>query len=504
MAAFLSMKGISKVYPSVVALEDVDLDLHPGEIHLLLGENGAGKSTLIGILEGNLRPDSGQIQVDGVEAVLSAAADSHALGIHSVRQTPAVVPRLSVAENLFLGERFPHLAPGVVSRAKLIELSKGRMRRFGDLDVTRPLAEYSVATHSLVALARAFAGEPRIVLLDEPTASLSDQETRRLFSVVGQLRSEGAAILFTTHRLDEAMAIGDRVTVLKDGAVTLSSTMEGLGKDDLVRAIIGDVASERAQLARRVGHAGRSDGDPPALRAEGLSGGRVRSVSLTVAKGEVVGIAGLVGSGRSMLAHLIFGSLRGDGRVWVNGAELSSRRSPRSSLRSGLILAPEDRSGQALFMHRTVRANLTIAKRKLHRAVSWLPLPSFKRERAFVERVAAGIGLRSGLAERLAYTLSGGNQQKLVLGRWLDHPTDMVILDEPTAGIDVGAKVEIARLMHRLADEGAGVLFISSDLTEVAEWADRILVMRDGTITNEVHAPTDEQYLIKCCYGEVA
>jgi ABC-type sugar transport system ATPase subunit len=499
----LRVRGASKEYPSVVALNNADLELHPGEVHLLLGQNGAGKSTLIGILEGNIRPDSGGIEVAGEPASLGDATDAHALGIHSVRQTPAVVPRLSVAENLFLGERLPHLAPGVVSRRELHRLARERLRRFSSIDVTRPLSEYSVATHTLVALARAFAGSPRVVLLDEPTASLSDRETKRLFSVVGQLHREGAAILFTTHRLEEAMEVGDRVTVLKDGAVTLSAPMKDLTKDDLVAAIVGDVDPAAAGQPRSPVAAVAKAGSERALRVEGLSGGRIQGASLTVGKGEVVGIAGLVGSGRSTLAHLIFGSQRSDGRVWVGDRELPKRRGPRLSLREGLILAPEDRREQALFMTRTVRANLTVASRRLNRAIRWLPFPSVRRERAFVERAAADTDLRRGLSERAVATLSGGNQQKVVLGRWVEHRCEVFLLDEPTVGIDVGAKLEVARLMRRLADQGAGVLFISSDLSEVAEWADRVLVMRDGRITAEVQTPTDEEHLIKHCYGEV-
>ncbi|GAB3484509.1 sugar ABC transporter ATP-binding protein [Nocardiopsis coralliicola] len=473
----LRMQGVRKAFPGVQALGGVDFDLARGEVHALLGENGAGKSTLIKVLAGAHRPDAGRILVDGGPVRIRDAADAERLGIAAIHQEFTLVPDVSVAENVFLGH--PPRRFGLIDRAVMEQKAAALLDRVGlDVDPRTRLRELGIARRQMVEIAKALRGDARILVMDEPTAVLTAGEAERLFAIVRRLREDGVGIVFISHHLEEIGALADRVTVLRDGR-SVAQLPASTDSGTLVRHMVGRDVSQR--FPRR-----RTEPGAPLLRVAGLGRpGAFAGVGFEVRAGEVVGLAGLVGAGRTEVARAVFGADRyASGRVEAGGAAVR-RGDIRAAMAAGIGLVPEDRAGQGLVPGASVADNLglvTLATRgRPGRSGGGAP-----REDA--ERMAGELGVRMAGLDQPVRTLSGGNQQKVAIGKWLLADSRVLILDEPTRGVDVGAKVEIYRLVNALTDAGRGVLLISSDLPEVIGMSDRVLVMAQGRIAGELSA----------------
>ncbi|NJQ05379.1 sugar ABC transporter ATP-binding protein [Streptomyces lonarensis] len=471
----LRVEGVRKCFPGVVALDSVDFDLRRGEVHALLGENGAGKSTLIKVLAGAHRPDAGRLLVEGREVRPESTRDSERLGIATIHQEFTLVPELTVAENIFLGRQPRRF--GLVDRRRMEAAAAGLLARVGlDVPPRARVAGLGVARLQMVEIAKALSLDARVLIMDEPTAVLTSGEVETLFGLVRRLRAEGVGIVFITHHLEEIAALADRVTVMRDGR-TVGQVPASTPEDDLVRLMVGrDIAQ---QYPREASPAGQ-----PLLSVRSLSrAGAFADVSFEVRAGEVVGLAGLVGAGRTELARAVFGADPYDaGQVEVEGRPVRGG-DVVAALRAGLGLVPEDRKGQGLMLDASVQDNLALVTL---RSATRAGLVDVAGRRAAAARVAKQLGVRMAGPGQPVRTLSGGNQQKVVIGKWLMADTRVLILDEPTRGVDVGAKVEIYRLVNELTAAGHAVLMISSDLPEVLGMSDRVLVMAQGRIAGEL------------------
>jgi ribose transport system ATP-binding protein len=490
-APVLEMRGIRKQFPGVVALDGVDLTLHAGEVHVLLGENGAGKSTLMKILSGAYRRDAGEIRIKGRDAAIHGPRDALARGVRIIYQELNLVPRLSVAENIFLGAA-PTRGLGVIDWRRLHGDTQTLLADLGlDIDPATPLYRLSLAQRQMVEIAKALAttgGEPTCVLvMDEPTSALTAREVDQLFALIARLTARGVAIVYITHRLDEVYRIGDRVTVMRDGRHVATLPLAETSVDALVRMMANRDIREHYPKVRV------APGDE-LLRLDGITrGGVLSDVSLTLRAGEVVGIGGLLGAGRSELARVIAGVDRADaGRIVVGGREVVLR-SPRHAIGRGIGLLPEDRKADGLVAGLTVARNIALPHGARLARAGFLP----RRAEAALARPIVGELRIKATATQPVRLLSGGNQQKVVLGKWLAGDARIFIFDEPTRGVDVGAKVEIYHLMNRLTAQGAGIIMISSELPELLGMSDRILVMCRGRIQAELDAgsATEERVL---------
>jgi ribose transport system ATP-binding protein len=473
----LRIEGIRKAFPGVVALDGVDFDLRRGEVHVLLGENGAGKRTLIKILSGAYPPDAGRIQVGGEETRIHGAQDSARLGIATNYQEFNLVPDLTVAENIFLGRQPRRF--GMIDRKKMEADAEVLLARVGvNVSPRARVRELGIARLQMVEIAKALSLNARVLIMDEPTAVLTSEEVERLFAIVRTLREDGVGIVFITHHLEEIAALGDRVTVIRDGK-SVGQVPAATPEDELVRLMVG--RSIEQQFPREVPEKGAA-----LLTVEGLTReGVFHDVAFEVHAGEVVGIAGLVGAGRTEVARAVFGADPYDrGAVKVAGAALRGH-DVNAAMTAGIGLIPEDRKGQGLVLDASVEENLGLVTM---RSATRGGLVNLKGQREAAARIAGQLGVRmAGLGQHVR-TLSGGNQQKVVIGKWLLADTKVLILDEPTRGIDVGAKVEIYQLINELTAAGAAVLMISSDLPEVLGMSDRVLVMAQGRIAGELSA----------------
>ncbi|RFU42900.1 sugar ABC transporter ATP-binding protein [Actinomadura logoneensis] len=473
----LRVRGLRKGFPGVQALDGVDFDLRPGEVHVLLGENGAGKSTLIKTLSGAHRPDEGTIEVDGKAVEIRSAQDAAGLGIATIYQEFNLVPELTVAENLFLGRQPRRF--GLVDRKAMNERARELLARVGvDVDPGTRMGDLGIARAQMVEIAKALGLDARILIMDEPTAVLTTGEVDRLFEIVSGLRDQGVAVVFITHHLEEIPRIGDRVTVLRDGR-SVGQVPADTPERELVRLMVG--RSIEQQYPRE-----RTEPGPVLLQVRGLGReGAFEDVSFEVRAGEVVGLAGLVGAGRTEVARALFGADRYDtGEVLVDGKRLPSG-SVHAAREAGLGLVPEDRKGQGLVLGADVGENLGLVTLG---SASRGGIVDRSKNRAEAAGMAERLGVRmSGLGQEVR-TLSGGNQQKVVIGKWLLADARVLVLDEPTRGVDVGAKVEIYQLINRLTAAGRAVLMISSDLPEVLGMSDRVLVMARGRIAGELLA----------------
>ncbi|MEV0404679.1 sugar ABC transporter ATP-binding protein [Actinoallomurus sp. NPDC050550] len=473
----LRVRGLRKRFPGVVALDGVDFDLRPGEVHVLLGENGAGKSTLIKMLSGAYHPDEGTIFVDGRETAIRTAEDAQRLGIATIYQEFNLVPQLTVAENLMLGR--PPRRFGFVDKKAMYAHAQELLDRVGvDADPRAPLETLGIARMQMVEIAKALGLDARVLIMDEPTAVLTTTEVERLFTIVRQLKEQGVAIIFITHHLEEIAQVGDRVTVLRDGA-SVAEVPADTPEDDLVRLMVGRSIDQ--QYPRE-----RSTRGAPLLEVRGLTRtGVFEDVSFEVRAGEVVGLAGLVGAGRTEVVRAIFGADHYDyGEVLVDGRRLR-RGDVTTAMEAGLGLVPEDRKGQGLVLGADIRENLGLVTMRHATHAGFVDRAGQTKAAA---KVAEQLGVRmSGLTQEVR-TLSGGNQQKIVIGKWLLAEAKVLILDEPTRGIDVGAKVEIYQLINSLTAAGHAVLMISSDLPEVLGMSDRVLVMARGRLAGELSA----------------
>lgn len=473
----LRIEGIRKTFPGVVALDGVDFDLRRGEVHVLLGENGAGKSTLIKMLSGAYTPDGGRILAGGEEVRIHGAQDSERLGIATIYQEFNLVPDLTVAENIFLGRQPRRF--GLIDRGRMEADAEVLLKRVGvDVSPRARVRELGIARLQMVEIAKALSLDARVLIMDEPTAVLTSEEVEKLFVIVRQLRADGVGVVFITHHLDEIAALGDRVTVIRDGK-SVGQVPASTPEDELVRLMVG--RSIEQQYPRE-----RTDAGEPLLKVEGLTrDGVFHDISFEVRAGEVVGVAGLVGAGRTEVARAVFGADPYDrGAVTVGGSALRGH-DVNAAMAAGIGLVPEDRKGQGLLLDASVEENLGLVTM---RAATRGGLVDRRAQHVAADRISQQLGVRmAGLGQHVR-TLSGGNQQKVVIGKWLLADTKVLILDEPTRGIDVGAKVEIYQLVNELTAAGAAVLMISSDLPEVLGMSDRVLVMAQGRIAGELPA----------------
>jgi ribose transport system ATP-binding protein len=485
--AVLEMRAISKAFPGVVALDGVDFHLRAGEVHVLLGENGAGKSTLMKILSGAYVRDAGEIVLDGQPVIISSPRDAQVLGIATMYQELSLVPQLTVAENILLGHE-PSRA-GVIHRAKLRESARRALQDVGlDVDPDRRVDRLGIAEQQMVEVAKALFRRARVLVMDEPTSALTAREIQRLFDVIRRVTASGVAVVYISHRMRELAEIGTRVTVLRDGRAVGTFPLGDISFDALIRLMANREVRDHFPRRRR------APGNE-LLRLEHLSAvSGVHDVSLTVRQGEIVGLAGLLGAGRTELARVVFGAdPSSGGRVLMHGREITPK-TPRDAIAAGIGLLPEDRKRQGLVLALSVCENIGLPS-----LARWsrLGIVSDRREWAAAERWVTDLRIKTpSVAERVV-RLSGGTQQKVVLARWLAADARLLVMDEPTRGVDVGAKVEIYELMNRLTDSGAGILMISSELPEVLGMSDRIYVMRHGRIQAELDATaaTEERVL---------
>jgi ABC-type sugar transport system ATPase subunit len=491
----LEAVGLSKSYGGQAALDGASLSIRAGEVHGLVGENGAGKSTLIKILAGSVRRDGGAVSVDGELAEIRDERAAEQLGLHFVHQDVGLVDRLTVAENIYLGRELGGRG-WTYSASETQRRAKNVLERFEDVDPGQKVAALSVAERWMVAIARACDGAARVIVMDEPTVALSDTEVSRVFEAIARLKMEGIAVVFVTHRLSEVLAICDRVTVMKDGRTVGTHPVHGLAREQLVRLIVGEMHVE-------------VDGSQPVaasrgeviLRAEGISGGPLKGVSLDIRAGEVLGIAGLVGSGRSSLVRTLFGAERPSaGNIELDGKRLRLRH-PASAIKAGIAMIPEERRVEGLLMLRSIRENTVLAHLPRTRVMAGVPIPSRRREDAVTRTEISDLAIKARGPAQLVGLLSGGNQQKVLLSRWLvGSNLRVLLLDEPTKGIDVGAKGELFAIIRRLAAKGVAVVFVSSDLDEVARACDRVVVLSEGRLVAELYQPTTEAEILEVCY----
>lgn len=472
----LRLSRISKQFPGVKALDDVTFEVRAGEVHALCGENGAGKSTLLNILTGNLQPNDGQIELNGEVVHIDGPAHATRLGLAIVYQQLSLVDGLSVAENIF-ANRQPRNRLGLVNYRALNDAARDLLSRLNLADIRPewPVSRLSVAQKQMVEIAKALSQNPDILLLDEPTASITERETQTLFRLVRQLRDEGKAIVYISHRLAEIFAIADRVSVLKDGRYQGTWPVADITTDGLIRQMVGrDITTTRTPSVAT---------DDVLLSVENLSGERFQDVSFNLRRGEILGLAGLVGAGRTELARAIFGADPArKGLVRLNGKQVYVQH-PADALRVGIGYLPEERKTLGIFPERSVMDNLL----SVEPPTTGGGLYDARAGRTIANEYRENLRIRTPSIAQTISNLSGGNQQKVILARWLRTNPDVLIVDEPTHGVDVGAKAEIYDLLRQVAAQGKGVLLISSELPELLALADRIIVLREGQLTGELN-----------------
>ncbi|HEV2282123.1 MAG TPA: sugar ABC transporter ATP-binding protein [bacterium] len=491
----LEMRGISKTFPGVTALRDVDFDLRAGQVHALVGENGAGKSTLIKILSGVHRADRGTIRVFGETVYFASPRDAQRRGIATVYQEFNLVPQLTVDENLYLGDEPRGRWPGWVDRRRRLRDAGALLRSLGaQVPPQIRVRSLGVAEQQLVEIAKALSRDARIVVMDEPTAALTGHEIERLFAAIRGLTARGVGVIYISHRLEELREIGDRVTVLRDGQRIGTDEVGAVSTDEIIRMMVGREVREKYPKAAV------PQGEE-ILRVAGLTRkGALHQVSFSLRRGEILGVAGLVGAGRTELALTLFGATPADGGTITVKGRTRRIGSPRDAIRAGIALLPEDRKRHGLILVQAVGTNITLPVAP--RLVRW-GLLDHARMRALARRFAAALRIVTPSLDRRVAYLSGGNQQKVVLAKWLAAQAEVVMFDEPTRGIDVGAKIEVYQLMTELVRQGAGVLMISSELPEILGMSDRILVMRRGRLTGEFprEAATAERVMTAALAG---
>ncbi len=475
----LRATGIAKAYAGVQALRSASFELRGGEVHALIGENGAGKSTLIKILTGAVQPDAGDIAFDGRAVRIGSPSDAKALGIAAIYQQPALFPELTVAENLALGIERTGRWGGIDWRGRR-RRAEALLQRIGArIDPDAEAGDLSMPQQQLVEIARALGADAKLLILDEPTASLSEEDARNLFRVIGELRAGGVGMIYISHRLDELPLIADRVTVLRDGRTIETREMAEVSRERLIQLMVGRELS--AVFPKREVRLGDTVLE---LRRVGCAASGVRDVSLSVRAGEIVGLAGLVGAGRTELARVVFGLTPADaGEIRVRGARVHIG-SPADAIARGIAYVPEDRRRHGVVLEMPICANVTLAALD---TLSWgraLGPMDFRREQELAAEYTRRLGVKTPSIHTRVASLSGGNQQKVALSRWLVTRPSVLILDEPTQGIDVGAKSEIHALMGQLAEEGMAILMISSELPEILGMSDRVAVMQGGMVVD--------------------
>ena len=495
MQAYLEMKNIRKTFPGVLALDDVDFDLRQGEVHTLVGENGAGKSTLINVLFGAHKKDHGDIRIQGKSVHISHPKVAQKFGIVAVQQHFSLIPTMSVAENIYYG-KYPRTPLGMIDWKRLFANAEDFLKNIGfdDLDVQAQITALSVAEAQKVEIAKAVRQQPKIIIMDEPSAVLPTSDLEKLFRLIIDLKTQQVGIIYISHHFDEVFEISDRITVLKDGKKISTILPSETDHDGLVRLMVGrDVGEMYPQRTANIG--------PEILAIQRLSSETLTDVSFVLHQGEVLGIAGLVGAGRTELCEAIFGldaSARGE--VMIEG-QPAVIRSPLEAIQRGMGFVTEDRHRTGLMLTMPVQTNITFVG---HKKVSRFGILNEKIDQAVTEEYVEKMNIITPSIRQLVQLLSGGNQQKVVLAKWLFTEPKILILDEPTRGIDVGAKVEIYRLINHLVAQGLAVIMVSSELPEILGMSDRILVMRAGRIVGEfLPERTSEEEIIACASGVI-
>ena len=493
-APVLEMRRIGKTFPGVVALNDVDFELRPGEVHILLGENGAGKSTLMKILSGAYQKSAGQILLDGSEVEIKNPKHAQTLGISTIYQEFNLIPHLSVGENIFLG-REPARLPGVIDQRAIFQQATRALTDLGlALNPRKLVKELRVAEQQMVEVAKALSLDARILIMDEPTAALTEHEIKELFATIRSLKEKGVAIVYISHRMEELFEIGDRVTVLRDGRSVGTYDVAAINKSELIRLMVNRELTDlfpKEKVAT----------GPEVLRVEGLSTETgLKDINFSLHKGEVLGISGLLGAGRTELARAIFGLDKiTSGTIYLDGAPRKVD-SPRRAINAGIGFLTEDRKSQGLVLPLSVKENLCLSS--VDKFSSWGVMNATKEQQAG-DRYVKELRIRTPSLNQKVVFLSGGNQQKVVLSKWLCSEAEIFIFDEPTRGVDVGAKTEIYQLMNRLTASGVAIIMISSELLEVLGMSDRILVMRGGRVTGEFSAAeATQERILQCALGE--
>lgn len=499
----LVMEGISKAFPGVQALDDVSLMLKRGEIHCLVGENGAGKSTLMKILTGVDQADSGRIIFDGREIQARSPQHAQSLGISTVYQEINLCVNLSVAENILLGHE-PHKL-GRIDWKRMNELAGETLKRLlgVDIDVTKPLGSYTVAIQQMVAIARAlYISSAKVLILDEPTSSLDVNETEQLFKVMRKLKNEGVGIVFITHFMDQVFAISDRITVLRNGNLVGTYETASITRIGLISKMIGRSLAELDEMTKIKLESGKHIKSDALLQAKGLGlTGSIQPFDLDLHMGEVLGLAGLLGSGRTEIASILFGVEKPDaGSISVNGTVIENH-SPLDSIKRGVALCPEDRKSAGIVDDLTVRENIILA---MQASKGWFRHLNLQEQYEIAEKYIELLSIATPSTDQPVKNLSGGNQQKVILARWLATNPQVLILDEPTRGIDVGAKAEIQKLVLSLAEEGKACVFISSELEEVLRTSHRIAVLRERQKVAEFAGEVEESTIIRAIAGSEA
>jgi monosaccharide-transporting ATPase len=497
------MKGIDKSFPGVHALQNVDFSLAKGEIHALVGENGAGKSTLIKILTGVDRADKGTIELDGRVVSVRSPLQAQELGISTVYQEVNLCPNLTVAENILIGRQPTHFGL-TVDWSALNARAKEFLKQLDvEIDVTRPLGSYSVAIQQMAAIARALVvTNAKVLILDEPTSSLTAHETAQLFKVMKKLRSEGIAVVFITHFLDQVYEVSDRVTVLRNGALVGTYPTASLARLELIRLMLGRTITALDDMAAHKMASSQKISAEPLLQAEqmGLSNS-IDPFDLVLHAGEVVGIAGLLGSGRTEVANLLFGVDKPDAGSLVMDGKPVTHFTPADSIHRGIALCPEDRKVEGIIGDLSVRENIILA---MQAGLGWFRRIGTKEQYEIADTYIKLLNISTPTADQQIKNLSGGNQQKVILARWLAANPRLLILDEPTRGIDVGTKADIQKLVLSLAEEGKSCIFISSELDEVLRTSHRIVIMRDRSKVTEFSGQVDEKDIMQAIAGSAS
>ena len=492
----LSMRGICMTFPGVKALQNVDFTLREGEIHALMGENGAGKSTLIKCLTGVNNFEQGEIEMDGRPIRNHSTLDAQKNGISTVYQEVNLCPNLSVAENLFIG-REPLTRVGTINRKVILKRARELMKKLDiDVDVTQALENYSIAMQQMIAIARAVDMDCKVLILDEPTSSLDDNEVEKLFNTMRSLKAQGIGIIFVTHFLEQVYTVCDRITVLRNGQLVGEYVIEDLPRLKLVAAMMGKDFDDLQSIKSKEDEA---ISDEMEIEARGLSHARkIKPFDLDIHKGEVVGLTGLLGSGRSELARCIYGADKAQtGALKVSGKE-AKINAPIDAMRLGMGLLPDDRKAEGIVEDLSVRENIMLAMQSLKGVRTKIPMD---KQMEITKKYIDLLEIKTPSTETLVKQLSGGNQQKVIIARWLATDPDFLILDEPTRGIDVGTKTEIQKLVVELAKQGKSVIFISSEIEEMLRTCNRLAVLRDGEKVGELTENLTQESVMKVIAG---
>ena len=492
----LTMRGICMTFPGVKALQNVDFTLREGEIHALMGENGAGKSTLIKCLTGVNNFEQGEIQMEGKPIRNHSTMDAQKNGISTVYQEVNLCPNLSVAENLFIG-REPLSKIGTINRKAILKRAKDLMKKLDiDVDVTQALENYSIAIQQMIAIARAVDMECKVLILDEPTSSLDDNEVEKLFATMRSLKAQGIGIIFVTHFLEQVYAVCDRITVLRNGQLVGEYQIADLPRLKLVAAMMGKDFDDLQSIKSKEDEA---VSDEVLIEARGLSHVRkIKPFDLDIHKGEVIGLTGLLGSGRSELARCIYGADKAQtGTLKVNGKEVKIN-APIDAMRLGMGLLPDDRKAEGIVEDLSVRENIMLAMQSLKGVTAKIPMD---KQMEITKKYIKLLEIKTPSTETLVKQLSGGNQQKVIIARWLATDPDFLVLDEPTRGIDVGTKTEIQKLVVDLARQGKSVIFISSEIEEMLRTCNRLAVLRDGEKVGELTENLTQESVMKVIAG---